>query len=298
MAGRTGSTPLPPLVLVVVSASGVVKGGLLLPDLRVSGGGSHLLSGPFPAVVCPSIGRPGGTGAEPWVVEVLRVGYCLPFLSAPPLSNVPIPMPSYSPTSIMGAALEEVPLGLMASGHRPLPSPSLCGRVSLPHGDHSVCAPVGASGGLDGLHRSEGSVHCLPIQSAVLWPLHGSAGLHQGHGSCFSYTPFYGVPYEPVSQRLASPVCLSGVPPQGSSDCPPTLSRVGDCDQTPRNPTWFHRRWFSIWGLSSTTPLSGLLRRRSASLGCSQQPQSFSPAPRLPRAYGSRYLAYFLRWLT
>ena len=41
-------------------------------------------------------------GAEPWVVEVLRVGYCLPFLSAPTLSNVPIPMPSYSPTSIRG----------------------------------------------------------------------------------------------------------------------------------------------------------------------------------------------------
>ena len=31
---------------------------------RVSGGGSHLLSGPFPAVVCPSIGRPGGTGVR------------------------------------------------------------------------------------------------------------------------------------------------------------------------------------------------------------------------------------------
>ena len=139
-------------------------------------------------------------------------------------------------------------LGVMASGHRPLPSQSLCGRVSLPGGDHSVCA----SGGLDGLHRSEGSVsssagsssfsslsslhvqrHCLPIQSAVLWPLHGSAGLHQGHGSCFSYTPFYGDPYETVSRRLASPVCLSGVPPQGSSDCPPILSRVGDCGQPP-----------------------------------------------------------------
>ena len=70
---------------------------------------------------------------------------------------------------------------------------------------------------------------CLPFQSAVLWPLHGSAALHQGHGSCFSYTPFYGDPYVTVSRRLASPVCLSGVPPQGSSDCSPTLSRVGDC---------------------------------------------------------------------
>ena len=39
-------------------------GGLLLPGLRVSGGGSHLLSGPFPAVVCPSISRPGGTGVR------------------------------------------------------------------------------------------------------------------------------------------------------------------------------------------------------------------------------------------
>ena len=47
------------------SGSGGRKGGgLLLPDLRVSGGRSHLLSGPFPAVVCPSIGRPGGTGVR------------------------------------------------------------------------------------------------------------------------------------------------------------------------------------------------------------------------------------------
>ena len=140
----------------------------------------------------------------------------------------------------------------MASGHRPLPSPSLCGRVSLPDGDHSVCAPVGASGGLDDLHRSDGSVssstgsscfsslsslpvprHCLPFQSAVLWPLHGSVGLRQGHGSCFSYTPFYGDPSVTVSRRLASPVCLSGVPPQGSADCSPTLSPVGDCGRPP-----------------------------------------------------------------
>ena len=139
-------------------------------------------------------------------------------------------------------------LGVVASGHRPLPSQSLCGRVSLPDGDHSVCALVGASGGLDGLHRSERSVsssagspsflslsslrvqgQCLPVQCAVLWPLHGSAGLHQGHGSCFRNTPFYGDPYETVSQRLARPVFLSGVPPPGSSDCPPTLPRVGDC---------------------------------------------------------------------
>ena len=71
-------------------------------------------------------------GAEPWVVEMLRVGYCLPFLSTPPLSNVPIPMPSYSPTSIKGAALEEVALGLIAKGAvelAPLPSPGFYSRL-------------------------------------------------------------------------------------------------------------------------------------------------------------------------
>ena len=136
----------------------------------------------------------------------------------------------------------------MASGHRPLPSQSLCGRVTLSGGDHSVCTPVSTSGGLDGLHRSQGSVssgasssffsslsslhvpwHGLPVPSSVLWPLHGSASLHQGHGSCFSYTPFSGYLYASIPRRLAGPVFLSGVSPRGSADCPPTLSRIGDC---------------------------------------------------------------------
>ena len=63
---------------------------------------------------------------------MLWVGYCLPFLSTPPLSNVPIPMPSYSPTSIKGAALEEVTLGLIAKGAvelAPLTSPGFYSRL-------------------------------------------------------------------------------------------------------------------------------------------------------------------------
>ena len=66
----------------------------------------------------------------------------------------------------------------------------------------------------------------------MLWPLHSSAGLHQGHGSCFRNSPFYGDPYETLSRRLARPVFLSQIPPQGSSDCSPALSRVGDCNQS------------------------------------------------------------------
>ena len=60
------------------------------------------------------------------------MGYCLPFLSTPPLSNVPVPMPSYSPSSIKGAALEEVTLGLIAKGAVepvPLPSPGFYSRL-------------------------------------------------------------------------------------------------------------------------------------------------------------------------
>ena len=142
-------------------------------------------------------------------------------------------------------------LGVVASSHRPLPSQSFCGRVPLSDGDHSVCAPVRAPGRLDGLHRSQGSVSSsagssclsslstlrlpwlgLPVQGSMLWPLHGSAGLLQGHGSCFSYSPFSRYSYASIPRRLASPVFLSGSSPEGSSDCPRSVSRVGDCHQS------------------------------------------------------------------
>ena len=65
-------------------------------------------------------------------MEVLRFGYYLPFLSTPPLSVTPIPMPSYSPTSIKGAALEQVTLGFIVKGAvelAPLPSPGFYSRL-------------------------------------------------------------------------------------------------------------------------------------------------------------------------
>ena len=62
---------------------------------------------------------------DPWVVEVLRYGYRIPFLLDPPLPKVPIPMPSYHPLSTKGLALGEVTQALIAKSAvelAPLPS--------------------------------------------------------------------------------------------------------------------------------------------------------------------------------
>ena len=123
-------------------------------------------------------------GADRWVVEVLRFGYRVPFLSTPPLSDVPIPLPSYSPSSIRGLALDhcgsrfaregghracssfsrllQPPLchsqshrGLAAC-YRPLPSQPVYSSLPFPHGDPTVGPPVSASRGLDGFLGPEG----------------------------------------------------------------------------------------------------------------------------------------------
>ena len=83
-------------------------------------------SGPFPAVLCPSIGRPGGTGVGRLGCRVAATG----LLSALPrhssCSIIPIPMPSSSPISIPGAAVGSISLVLVAKDAlelAPLPSP-------------------------------------------------------------------------------------------------------------------------------------------------------------------------------
>ena len=141
-------------------------------------------------------------------------------------------------------------LGVVTSGHRSLIPQSLCGCVTLPDGDHPVCSPFYPSGRLDGLHRSSGGVPSgsgssgisslpplcvqwprLSVQSTVLWPIHGPAGFHSGHGSCFCHPPLAGYPHAPLPRRLASPVLLSGVSSPGSLGGPGSLSRAGYCGQ-------------------------------------------------------------------
>ena len=55
-------------------------------------------------------------GAEPWVVQVLRFGYVIPFHSPPPLSPTPIPLPSYTPSSIRSMALAAAVKDLLSKG--------------------------------------------------------------------------------------------------------------------------------------------------------------------------------------
>ena len=55
-------------------------------------------------------------GAEAWVVEVLREGYVLPFLTHPRLTAVPMELESYSPTSVKGRALEEEIAKMISKG--------------------------------------------------------------------------------------------------------------------------------------------------------------------------------------
>ena len=216
---------------------------------------------------------------EPWEVEVLRKGYRIPFLSHPPLSVEPIPLPSYNPSSTKGVALKEVTLGLITKGAvelAPLPSLGFYSRlfvvwktsgswrpvidlstlnrfVDVSHFQmetiQSVLLSIRQGDWMASIDLREAylqvPVHpgvlslpslCvqwlrLPIQSAVLWPIHGSAGLHSGHGSCFRHSPLDGYPHAQIPRRLAGPVLLSGASSTGSPGSPESLPRAGHCGQ-------------------------------------------------------------------
>ena len=68
-----------------------------------------------------------------WVVEVLRVGYRIPFDRRPPLSERPLSLPAYSPQSIKGVALtQELQTLLRKRAVEPAPqSPGFYSRLFL-----------------------------------------------------------------------------------------------------------------------------------------------------------------------
>ena len=61
---------------------------------------------------------------DPWVVEVLREGYVIPFHMFPPLSETPPHLDSYSPLSIKGEALQGEIQALLQKGAVEPASPS------------------------------------------------------------------------------------------------------------------------------------------------------------------------------
>ena len=79
---------------------GVRGVGLLLPGLRVSGSGCRLLPDPFRQFSVPPLAGLEGQGWGDWVVGLLRLGYCLPFLGTPHVPLFPsqclLPAPSPS----------------------------------------------------------------------------------------------------------------------------------------------------------------------------------------------------------
>ena len=70
---------------------------------------------------------------DAWVVEVLRVGYRIPFDRRPPLSERPLSLPAYSPQSIKGvASTQELQTLLRKGAVEPAPqSPGFYSRLFL-----------------------------------------------------------------------------------------------------------------------------------------------------------------------
>ena len=214
-------------------------------------------------------------GAEPWVVEVLRWGYQIPYRLAPVLSRDPIPFPAYCPDSIRGKALVGEVQSLLAKGAielAPLPSPGFYSRLFvvmkasgawrslypepegaadiLQDGDTSICSSFGTSGRLDGVSGLEGCVLAgsnasgisqvpqvhgggegVLVQGSLLWTFHGSTSLHQGHGSCVSYSSQDGGAALLLPRRPVAPGFLSRAGFPCSEDSASALQVSGDSRQ-------------------------------------------------------------------
>ena len=263
------------------------------------------------------------------------MGYCLPFLSTPPLSNVPIPMPSYSPTSIKGAALEEVTLGLIAKGAvelAPLTSTGFYSHLFVVWKTSGSWRPV-----IDLSHLIR-FVDVSPFQMETIQSVLLSVRQGDWMASIDLMEAYLQVPVPPASRHFLrfmfrdtvyqfKALCF------GLSTAPQVFTRVMALVSAILHSMGIRmRRYLDDWLVQSTSreSLLGALQTvlqlyhelgivvnpqksnlvpsqvvrylgvviDSASFRASKQPQSFSPAPRLPRASGYRYSASFLRWLT
>ena len=110
-------------------------------------------SGPFPAVLCPSIGRPGGAGVRRLGCRGAAAGLLSALLRHSSCSIVPIPIPFSSPISIPGAVLEYFSLVLVSKAALELAplllqaSTAFCSWCCRPrgHGVRSSPSPISFS---------------------------------------------------------------------------------------------------------------------------------------------------------
>ena len=142
-------------------------------------------------------------------------------------------------------------LGVLASAHRPLSSQSFSGFLSLQDGDHPVCSSLGSSGGLDGVHRPEGSLLAdssssrvsqvssvcgvwpsVSIPGSLFRPRLGPPGLHTCYGSCFVNLAFHGYSSSSLFRRLVNPVLVSGGGSSRPSGGPRSLHGARDCGES------------------------------------------------------------------
>ena len=81
---------------------------------------------------------------DPWVLEVLRVGYHLPFSTSPPVSESPHAYPSYNPGSLKAKALEEELQALVdKSAVEPAtPSPGYYSRMFVVQKESGAWRPI------------------------------------------------------------------------------------------------------------------------------------------------------------
>ena len=189
-------------------------------------------------------------------MEVLREGYRIPFWRAPTLSIfrliAPIPSgakPSFS-RLLQPSVCGDEGLGVVAAGNRPFSFESQGVEDTVQDGDYPAHSVVSLQRGLDGLHRPQrclssdsnpsgfqevSEVHGLrqglSVQGPLLQSVHGSTGLHPGHGSGFGYFTQFRHSSLALSGRLVD----SGILPRAGSpvfeDSASSLQLSGDCRQ-------------------------------------------------------------------
>ena len=194
-------------------------------------------------------------GADPWVVEVLQLGYHIPFTRVPPLSQEPIPMPSYAPMSTKGVALEEITLALITKGAvelAPLPSMGFYSRLFVVWMTSGPWRPVID---LSHLNRFLASSHFKmeTIQSILLSVRPGDWMVS------IDLEAYLQVPVHPDSRKYLRFVAFGRVYQFralcfGLSSAPQVFTRVMAPVSSilhsmgiPRSPTSFHHRGFCIW---------------------------------------------------